>query len=96
MLAPAHGVYITRVYLPDGRSFAGVTNVGTRPTVSDSGAVSVETFLLDFDGDLYGQTIRREFCRRLRGERKFDALEVLRQEIQHNIAQTRGYFCGEA
>ena len=96
VLAPAHGVYITRVYLPDGRSFAGVTNVGTRPTVSDSGAVSVETFLLDFDGDLYGQTIRLEFCRRLRGERKFDSLEVLRQEIQHNIAQTRDYFCGEA
>lgn len=96
VLAPAYGVYITRVYLPDGRSFAGVTNVGTRPTVSDSGAVSVETFLLDFDGDLYGQTIRLEFCRRLRGERKFDSLEVLRQEIQHNIAQTRDYFCGEA
>ena len=96
VLAPAHGVYITRVYLPDGRSFAGVTNVGTRPTVSDSGAVSVETFLLDFDGDLYGQTIRLEFCRRLRGERKFDSLEVLRQEIQHNIAETRDYFCGEA
>ena len=96
VLAPAHGVYITRVYLPDGRSFAGVTNVGTRPTVSDSGAVSVETFLLDFDGDLYGQTIRLEFCRRLRGERKFDSLEILRQEIQHNIAQTRDYFCGEA
>ena len=47
VLVPAHGVYITRVYLPDGRSFAGVTNVGTRPTVSDSDAVSVETFLLD-------------------------------------------------
>lgn len=42
------------------------------------------------------QTIRLEFCRRLRGERKFDSLEVLRQEIQHNIAQTRDYFCGEA
>ena len=68
VLVPAHGVYITRVYLPDGRSFAGVTNVGTRPTVSDSDAVSVETFLLDFDGDLYGQTIRLDFCRRLRGE----------------------------
>ena len=52
--------------------------------------------MLVFDGDLYGQTIRLEFCRRLRGERKFDSLEVLRQEIQHNIAQTRDYFCGEA
>ena len=92
VLVPAHGVYITRVYLPDGRSFAGVTNVGTRPTVSDSDAVSVETFLLDFDGDLYGQTIRLDFCRRLRGERKFASLEDLRQQIQQNITQTRAYF----
>ena len=96
VLLPERGVYVTRVFLPDGSSVPGVTNVGTRPTVSDGDAVSVETFLLDFDGDLYGQTIRLEFCRRLRGERKFDSLEVLRQEIQHNIAQTRDYFCGEA
>lgn len=92
VLVPAYGVYITRVHLPDGRSFAGVTNVGTRPTVSDSDAVSVETFLLDFDGDLYGQTVRLDFCRRLRGERKFASLEDLRQQIQQNIAQTRTYF----
>ncbi len=92
ILTPAFGVYVTRVYLSDGRNFAGVTNVGTRPTVSDSDAVSVETFLLDFDGDLYDQEIRVEFCRRLRGEKKFDSLEDLRQEIQHNAQQTREYF----
>ena len=92
VLAPAHGVYVTEVFLPDGRRFPGVTNVGTRPTVSDSDAVSVETFLLGFDGDLYGQEIRIEFCRRLRGERKFDSLEALRQEIQHNIHETEAYF----
>ena len=96
VLVPEKGVYVTRVYLPNGSSYAGVTNVGTRPTVSDSADVSIETFLLDFDGDLYGKRIRLEFCRRLRGERKFDSLEVLRQEIQHNIAETRDYFCGEA
>ena len=92
VLAPAHGVYVTEVFLPDGRRFPGVTNVGTRPTVSDSDAVSVETFLLGFDGDLYGQEIRIEFCRRLRGERKFDSLEALRREIQHNIRETEAYF----
>ena len=92
VLAPAHGVYVTEVFLPDGRRFPGVTNVGTRPTVSDGDAVSVETFLLGFDGDLYGQEIRIEFCRRLRGERKFDSLEALRQEIQHNIHETEAYF----
>ncbi len=92
VLSPAHGVYITQVCLPDGRRFPGVTNVGTRPTVSSGDAVSVETFLLGFDGDLYGQEIRVEFCRRLRSERKFDSLEQLRQEIQHNIRQTEEYF----
>ena len=92
VLVPMHGVYISRVYLADGRSFAGVTNVGTRPTVSSDGSVSVETFLLDFDGDLYGQKIRLEFCKRLRGEVKFDSLEALRSEIQKNIQQAREYF----
>ena len=92
VLPPAHGVYITEVFLPDGRHFPGVTNVGTRPTVSDSPALSVETFLLGFDGDLYGQEIRLEFCRRLRGERKFDSLEELRDEIRRNIRQTEEYF----
>ena len=66
--------------------------MGTRPTVSDSPALSVETFLLGFDGDLYGQEIRLEFCRRLRGERKFDSLEELRDEIRRNIRQTEEYF----
>ena len=92
VLVPAHGVYITRVYLPDGRSFAGVTNVGTRPTVSDSADVSIETFLLDFDGDLYGKRIRLEFCRRLRAEKKFDSPRQLKDEIEKNVAQTRAYF----
>ena len=92
VLAPAHGVYVTCVYLPDGRMYHGVTNVGTRPTVTDGDAVSVETFLLGFDGDLYGQEIRIEFCRRLRGEKKFASLEELRQEIQHNIRETERYF----
>ena len=52
----------------------------------------METFLLGFDGDLYGQEIRLEFCRRLRGERKFDSLEELRDEIRRNIRQTEEYF----
>ena len=56
VLTPARGVYITRAFLPDGRSCPGVTNVGTRPTVTDGDTVSVETYLLGFDGDLYGQT----------------------------------------
>ena len=98
VLVPEKGVYVTRVYLPDGGSYAGVTNVGTRPTVSDSADVSIETFLLDFDGDLYGKRIRLEFCRRLRAEKKFDSPQQLKDEIEKNVAQTRAYFreTGEA
>ena len=92
VLVPGRGVYISRVYLPDGSSYAGVTNVGTRPTVTDGDAVSVETFLLDFDGDLYGKQIRLEFCRFLRPEVRFDSLEALRDQIRANIDQARAYF----
>ena len=92
VLTPAKGVYITRAFLPDGRSCPGVTNVGTRPTVTDGDTVSVETYLLGFDGDLYGQTVRLDFHRRLRGEVKFPSLEALRQEILRNVAETESYF----
>ena len=95
VLTPERGVYITRAFLPDGRSCPGVTNVGTRPTVTDGDAVSVETYLLGFDGDLYGQTVRLEFHKRLRGEVKFPSLEALRQEILRNVAETEAYFAGE-
>ena len=92
VLTPERGVYITRAFLPDGRSCPGVTNVGTRPTVTDGDTVSVETYLLGFDGDLYGQTVRLDFYKRLRGEVKFPSLEALRQEILRNVAETESYF----
>ena len=92
VLTPKFGVYVSRVYLPDGRSCAGVTNVGTRPTVSRGEAVSVETFLLDFDGDLYGKRVRLEFCRRLRDEKRFDTPQELKEAVEENVRQTRVYF----
>ena len=92
VLIPKRGVYISRVCLKDGRSYPGVTNVGVRPTVSRSGIVSVETFLLGFDGDLYGQTVRLEFFRRLREERYFSSLEELKEQIQRDVAASYAYF----
>ncbi len=93
VLVPDHGVYITRVTLPDGTSCPGVTNVGIRPTVSDGGTLSVETYLLDYDGDLYGQRIRLDFCRRLREEQRFPSLDALRRQILLDIDSARAYFC---
>lgn len=95
ILLPAYGVYATKVTLEDGKTYPAATNVGVRPTVEDEKQVTVEAFLLDFQGDVYGQTVSLEFYRRLRGERRFDSLEALRQEVMKNAQQTRDYFAGE-
>ena len=95
VLVPAHGVYVTRIWLENGQSHPAVTNVGVRPTVDDGENVTVEGYILDFSGDLYGQNIRMEFFKRLRGERKFHSLEELRDEVMRNAGQTRAYFADE-
>lgn len=94
VIVPAFGVYATRVWF-DGESWPAVTNVGVRPTVSDNdGRVTVEGFILDFDGDLYGRQVRMEFHKHLRGERKFPSMEALAEEISRNAEQTREFFEG--
>lgn len=92
IIVPGYGVYASKVYLPDGTERMAVTNVGTRPTVDDGDAVTVEPWILDFDGDLYGKTIRVEFYKRLRGERKFNALSELTAAVHQNGDETRAYF----
>ena len=92
VLVPAHGVYATRVTFENGESRPAVTNIGVRPTIDDGDRVTVEGFILDFQGDLYGQTVRMEFYKRLRGERKFPSLEALKDEVMRNAEQTRTYF----
>lgn len=92
ILIPAYGVYASKVTLEDGKSYQGATNIGIRPTIADGNAVSIEAFLLDFKGDVYGQTVGLELYHRLRGERHFDSLEALRQEVVKNAQQTRDYF----
>ena len=89
VLLPKRGVYAAKITLPDGRAFGGVTNVGVRPTVNNGQDVTVEPWILDFDGDLYGQAIRVEFFRRLRDERKFESLEALRSQIETDAGKTR-------
>lgn len=92
LIVPAYGVYATRVWF-DGSYHYAVTNVGVRPTVRDNdGKVTVEGFILDFNGDLYGKTVRMEFFHRLRGEEKFPSMQALADEIRRNAEQTREYF----
>ena len=89
VLLPKRGVYAAKITLPDGRAFGGVTNVGVRPTVNNGQDVTVEPWILDFDGDLYGQAIRVEFFRRLRDEQKFESLDALRSQIETDAVKTR-------
>lgn len=92
LIAPAYGVYATLVTLPDGSAHPAVTNVGVRPTVHDQLGRLVEAWILDCTAELYGETIRVEFFTRLRGEKKFDSLEALREEVLRNADETRAYF----
>lgn len=89
VICPKYGVYATRVYLPDGKEYRGVTNVGVKPTVGGMDIPSAETYIIDFAGDLYDKTIRVEFVKYLREERKFGSLLELKAEIEKNIAQAR-------
>ena len=92
LIAPAYGVYATLVTLPDGSAHPSVTNVGVRPTVHDQLGRLVEAWILDCTAELYGEKIRVEFFTRLRGEKKFDSLEALREEVLRNAAETRAFF----
>ena len=92
LIAPAYGVYATLVTLPDGTVHPAVTNVGVRPTVHDQLGRLVEAWILDCTAELYGEKIRVEFFTRLRGEKKFDSLEALREEVLRNADETRIYF----
>ena len=108
VLAPAFGVYAARVWVlpeyPDHRDYLpgegpclAVTNVGVRPTVNPSmTGVTVEPWILDYSGDLYGRTIRVEFYKQLRGERKFASVDELKAAILENAEQTRRYFAARA
>ena len=92
VLVPSHGVYVTRATLPEGASYAAVTNVGTRPTVNNGTDITVEACLLDFEGDLYGKTLRLEFFEHLRDEVRFDSLDALKAQIAADAEATRRYF----
>ena len=87
IIVPKRGVYATRAHLPDGTVCTGVTNVGVRPTVSNADTVTVETYLVGFDGDLYGSRLRLDFCAYLRPEKRFSSTQELHDEIARNARQ---------
>jgi riboflavin kinase / FMN adenylyltransferase len=88
---PPNGVYVTRAHVGE-RTLQAVTNIGTRPTFDNGTRRHVETHLLDFEGDLYGQVVTIELLTMLRPERKFDGIEALVKQIHADVAATREWF----
>ena len=86
--APFVAVDVAAEIVGDGQRRMAVVNIGVRPTVH-GGGVTVEPWLLDFDGDLYGHFLRLELTDFLRPERRFASLDALKEEIRRNAAQTR-------
>jgi len=88
-VVPGHGVYACRVQLPDGTQVAAATNVGVRPQFVTGRGELIEAFLIDWSGDLYGEKIRIEFLRRLRGERRFDSVDALVEQMGRDVDEAR-------
>nr|MBP3598292.1 bifunctional riboflavin kinase/FAD synthetase [Eubacterium sp.] len=91
---PAFGVYASRVYIGE-RNFIGVTNVGMKPTIPGESKIGVETYIMNFDEDIYGQKICVELHRFLRGEKKFSSLEELEAEMKADKDKAFYFFCIE-
>jgi riboflavin kinase/FMN adenylyltransferase len=88
-VTPGHGVYATRVRLPDGTLVVAATNVGVRPQFVTGRGELIEAFLIDWSGDLYGQRIRLEFVGRLRGERRFESVDALVEQMGRDVEAAR-------
>jgi riboflavin kinase/FMN adenylyltransferase len=92
LVYPGNGVYACRAAFEDGgewRWWPAATNVGVRPTFVTGRGVLVEAFLLDFKGDLYDRELRIAFLARLRGERRFDTVDGLVEQMHRDVEDAR-------
>lgn len=88
---PRTGVYVTATLIGDTWR-RSITNIGVRPTFETDAAPSVETYIFDFDGDLYGNVLRVRFLHRIRDERKFNGIDELKAQIRKDSARALNYF----
>jgi riboflavin kinase / FMN adenylyltransferase len=88
---PRDGVYVTATLI-DGRWRRSVTNIGTRPTFGSANESSVETFVMNWSGDLYGDVVRVRFLHRLRAEQKFNSIDELKSQIEQDVTRAGKYF----
>lgn len=88
---PRFGVYATATLI-DGHWRKSVTNIGVRPTFESDSDPSIETYVFDFEGDLYGDVLRVRFLHRIRDERKFNGIDELKAQIMRDTERARNYF----
>jgi len=88
---PKFGVYATATLI-DGKWRRSITNIGVRPTFENTAEPSIETYLFDFDGDLYGDVLRVRFLHRIRDERKFSGIDELKAQIERDTQRALNYF----
>jgi riboflavin kinase/FMN adenylyltransferase len=88
LVVPDHGIYACRAQI-DGRQHVAAVNVGVRPTFKTGRGLLVEAYLLDFEGDIYDRELRLDFLERLRGERRFDSVEALVEQMGRDVSETR-------
>jgi riboflavin kinase / FMN adenylyltransferase len=84
LVCPGHGVYAAWAH-----GYPAAVNVGVRPTFETGRGLLVEAHLIDFDGELYGQNLRIAFIERMRGEKRFDSVEALVEQMQRDIVEAR-------
>lgn len=89
-----HGIYAVRLRRADGSLHDGVASFGRRPTVTDNGPPLLETYVFDFNGNLYGETCRVSLFGFLRGEEKFSSLDALTQQMKCDEAEARALLAG--
>ncbi|MBR5855948.1 MAG: bifunctional riboflavin kinase/FAD synthetase [Bacteroidales bacterium] len=91
---PGNGVYAVWVEV-FGKSYMGMCNIGTRPTVADSNERSIETYILDFDEDIYGLDLTVKFVEKIRDEQKFTSLQLLKEQLEKDKVSTLNLLRGK-
>ena len=88
-VTPGHGVYACRATVASGETYAAATNIGVRPMFETGRGELIEAYLLDFSDDIYDQPLRLEFLKRLRGEKRFESIDALVEQMGRDVDEAR-------
>jgi riboflavin kinase / FMN adenylyltransferase len=88
-VTPGHGVYACRATVASGATYAAATNIGVRPMFETGRGELIEAYLLDFSDDIYDQPLRLEFLKRLRGEKRFESIDALVEQMGRDVDEAR-------